>query len=120
MSIITRMRKQTAVYWPLKGDESGYQDFDAYGRPQWGTPYEIECRWEDVSQEVLAADATRVMTKAVVYVDRDVRAGGVLYLGRLTAVDQSDPKGNDGAWEIIRFDKLPNLRNTEYLRTAYL
>ena len=122
MSIITRMRKQTAVYWPLAGDESGQLDYDAFGRPQWGTPVQISCRWEDVSQEIIQPDGTNTMTKSVVYVDvdQDVRVGGVLYLGLLADVDQDDPKGNDGAWEIIRFDKLPDLKAREYLGKAYL
>ena len=120
MGIIKSMQKQTAVYWPLKGDESGQQDYDAYGRPQWGTPYEVSCRWQDVSQQIIDARGMNTRTRAKVFVDRDVRFGGVLYLGRLGEVDQDDPKSNDGAWEIIRFDKMPDFKAKEYLRTAYL
>ena len=47
MSIIDRSLKQTAVYWSLAGDDSGGDDFDEYGQPIFGTPVEIDCRWED-------------------------------------------------------------------------
>jgi hypothetical protein len=56
-----------------------------------------------------------------VYVDRDVVVGGILWLGTLEQLtSQSEPFKNQGAAEIIRFDKTPNIRNTETLREAYL
>ena len=72
-------------------------------------------------EEFLDAGGTKILSNAVVYVDRDVDVGGVLMLGELTDItDETNVKENDGAWEIKRYDKLPNLKNTEYLRTAYL
>ena len=121
MSIITSMRKQTAVYWPLGSEDSGGSDWDSYGKPLYATPVQISCRWEDVAKEFIGKQGTTEISKSIVYVDRDVRVGGVLLLSLLANVsDLTTPKNNDGAWEIRRFDKLPNLRNTESLRTAYL
>ena len=121
MSIITRMLKQTCVYWPLASAESGGLAYDDYGQPVVTDPIEITCRWEDVNEEFLDATGTKQMSRAVVYVDRDVSLGGILMLGELTDItDEDNPKENDGAWEIRKFDKLPNFRATEYLRTAYL
>lgn len=114
MSVITRMRKQSAVYWPLDA-------LDAFGQPTWGTPVEIECRWEDSNEQIMLPNGETIMSRATVYVDRDTPEGGLLMLGELSSsVDEDDPKKNAGVWEIRKFDKLPNFRNTEFLRTVYL
>ncbi len=121
MSIITRMLKQTAVWWPLASMESSGSDYDNYGQPIVTDPVEIDVRWEDVSEEFLDKDGVVQLSRARVYVDRDVEVGGVLMLGELTDItDATTPKENENAWEIRRVEKLPNLRNTEYLRTCYL
>ena len=121
MSIITRMLKQTAVYWTLAASESAGEDWDDAGQPQWATPTEIECRWEDSQVEFVGKDGTRLLSRSVVYVDRDVDIGGVLMLGELTDITEDENVlENDGAWEIRGFSKVPTLKATEFLRTAYL
>ena len=121
MGIIARMRKQTAVYWPLASSDSGGDDFDDYGQPVVTDPIEISCRWEDVAEEFIDAKGTRQVSKSTVYVDQDVDVGGILMLGTEDDItDSTNIKENEGAWEIRRFDKLPNLRATEFLRTAWL
>ncbi len=122
MSLIARMRKQTCVYWALLGaDSAGVVNYDDYGQPQHTDPVEITVRWESVTVEFLDAQGTRQLSNAVVYSGEDLDLGGVLMLGELTDITDEDiPKENDDAWEIRRFDKLPNLRNTEILRTCYL
>jgi hypothetical protein len=115
------MRKQTAVYWPPGSTETGGQDYDEYAKPLYGQMVQIACRWEDVNEEFVGPDGERDTTRSIVYTDRDVAVRGVLMLGVLGDVtDPDDPKSNVNAWEIRRFDKLPNLRNTEVLRKAYL
>jgi hypothetical protein len=115
------MRKQKGVYWPPKSEETGGQDFNDYGQPQYADPVEIDCRWEDVAEEFIGPTGLREVSRSMVYVDRDVKPGGVLLLGELAGVaDLASPKNNDGAWEIRQFDKTPNLRATEFLRAAYL
>ena len=114
MSIITTMLRQTAVYWsPLSVDE--------YGQPTWNAPVELAVRWEDKIEAFMDADGERQFSRAVVFVESDVILKGVLLLSALVDVDNlTDPKANEGAWEIRKFDKLPNLKNTEFLRTAFL
>ena len=115
------MLKQTAVYWPLTSIDSAGTDFDNYGQPTVTTPMEISVRWEDKAEEFLDSLGTRRLSNAVVYVSQDVDVGGILMLGELTnIVDSVDIKENPGAWEIRRFDKVPNIRATEFLRTAFL
>jgi len=116
MRIIAKMLKQTAVYWELSSLE-----FDNYGQPIPTTPIEIKVRWEDVGEQFLDEKGTMQLSRAKVFVDRDVEVGGVLMLGELdSGVDENNPKENDNAWEIRRFEKLPTLRATQFLRTVYL
>ncbi len=122
MSIIDTMLRQTAVWWPLQSSESaGGGDFDEYGQPLLSDPVEISVRWEDRIEEFIDGEGTTQLSNAVVFVDRDVEVGGVLMLGEIADItDLENVKENDGAWEIMRFDKLPTLRATKNLRTAYL
>lgn len=121
MSIITRMLKQTCVYWEPASADSGGSDFDDYGQPVVTDPVELNCRWEDINEEFVGANGTRQLSKSKVYVESDVVVGGILMLGEIDDItDESNIKENEGAWEIKRFDKLPNLKNTEFLRTAWL
>ncbi len=116
MRIIKKMLKQTAVYWSLASIEYG-----DYGRPKITTPVEIKVRWEDGGEEFLDNSGTKQLSRARVYVDRDVEVGGILMLGELdSGVDESNPKTNDNAWEIRRFEKLPTLSAKQFLRTVYL
>lgn len=114
MSLITRMLKQTAVYWSPA-------TLDDFGQPTWNAGVEISVRWEDVTEEFMDADGNLTKSRAKVFVSQDVVTKGVLMLGALeSTVDDIDPKANSGAWEIRGFHKLPNIRATEFLRTAFL
>jgi len=117
MRLITKMLKQWAVYWSLSSTE-----VDAYGQPTYGTYVEIRCRWQAHNEEVLNEQGVLKTSKAKVYVASDVDVGGVLWQGRLVDVPTSttEPKKNADAFEIIRFDKMPDLKCKQFLRTAYL
>lgn len=119
MGIITTMRRQIAVYWSLTPNDVKY---DRYGQPiPIITPVEIKCRWEDVQEEFIDSEGTKRLSRSVVYVDRIVDIAGSLFLGLLTDLtDPEVPSDNPGAFEIIQFTQLPNLRNTETLLTAFL
>ena len=121
MSLVTRMRKQKCVYWPLGSAESGGSDEDSYGNPSHGSPIEIDCRWEDGNKEFVGSKGTTELSSARVFVDRDMQVGEMLMLGELdSSVDQDDPRNNQGAYEIRAFQKTPNLKATEFLRIAVL
>ncbi len=154
MSLITRMRKQNAIYWPpatpddygrlavgppvalVSGD--GTADCVCSDTLTWGdgapltfdpppaVPGNYRVRWEDVVKEFIDMKGTVQMSAAVVYVPKlpdgtEVAVGGWLWLGdRPGLTSETDPRANAGAREIKRVDKLPNLKNTELLRTCYL
>lgn len=128
MSIITKMRRQDAIYWP-----PGIAD--DYGRRVFGTLIELvqlpggasfRVRWEDRIEEFIDSAGTVCRSSAVVYVPillsgSEVALGGYLWLGlRADLVSETDPLQNPGAYEVRRVDHLPNLKNTERLRTVYL
>lgn len=120
-SIIVKMRKQTAVYWALQGEESGGSDYDSHGRPLYTTPVELTVRWEEVNESIILEDGTTYISRATVYTPIDIVRDGVLVLGKIADLEsEDDPLSNNGSWSVVRFDKLPNLKVTEFLRTAYL
>ena len=121
MSIITRMQRQTAVYWALEHNESGGVAYDDYGQPQYIDPVEISCRWSDKIVQFIDFNGSEQVSKSKVFVDRDMVASEVLMLSELVDVTNlSNPKENDGAWEIRGFNSVPNFKATEFLRTAFL
>lgn len=117
IDIITDMRVQKAVFWAKS-------DPDRHGVVSFLAPVEIDCRWEDTSEEYLDAEGNRSTSRAKVYVDRDMERLGALRLGLISAVISQtapfDPFENTNTYEIRRFDKLPTLDGDEFLRTAFL
>ena len=115
MSIITRMLKQTAVYWaPLTPDGLGGWTYDE--------PVDVDCRWEGESELEITADGQQLMTKAKVFVGQDVEENGWLWLGAVDDLDSSgvDPLTVAGAGRIIKFQAIPNFKATETLRIVRL
>lgn len=109
MSLISRMRRQKAVYWHLTG-------FDLNNKAIYDHPLEIKCRWDDRWERDVLDDGEEVDIRSTVYVDRDVVVGGVLWLGLL--VDSPDVPPTHNRIKIIR--KHPNIRATETLIVARL
>jgi hypothetical protein len=121
------MRKQNAIYWPPAG-------VDDFGRASHGTLQELilkdgvnsRVRWEDRVEEFKDANGTMQISNAMVYVGllpdgNEAQVGGFVWLGnRADLTDEANPVNNEGAYEVRRVDKMPNLKATEYLRTAYL
>ena len=114
------MRKQKAVYWARTSPNE-------FGQLGYAAPVEISCRWDDATEEFIDSKGTKQQSRAVVYVDRDMQEGDKLKLARLTDLQTSNdsnaslaPENFTEVWEVRRFDKNPNLKATEFLRTAYL
>jgi len=108
---------QTAVYW-------GGPENDGYGGFTWDEPVEIDVRWDEVSELVTDAKGQEVVSKAKVIVAQDVDLNGILFLGELTDLDsdqEGDPLTVDGAYPIIRVDKIPApLSTDDFFRMVYL
>lgn len=121
MGFITWPCKQKAVYWAPGSEETGGTDYDDYGKPLYSSPVEIDCRWDDITEEIVMSDGSRDLSRAQVIVDRVVKIRGVLWLGNLVDVtDSNDPKNNDDAYEIRRVDQNPDVDGREILVRAFL
>ena len=114
MSIIRRMRKQHAVWWQRSATPN------RFGRYGFAAPVEIDCRWEDRVESFVDPQGEEKLSNAMVYVDRILSVGDRLKRGSLESDQPTDPTSDRLAFEVRRFDQLPNLRATQTLLTAYL
>lgn len=96
---------QTATWWSATSNGFGGYNF--------GLPIPIKCRWEE-SSELLPG--TTKISKAVVYVDRDISVEDYLFLG----TSSSSTPDAVGALRVQEFKKVPDLRSLEALRKAWL
>lgn len=124
-NLMKRTCKQTAVYWanPVKNGWGGY-DYD--------DPVEISCRWEEKTEVVSRVGGAgkrgeELVSFAQIFVTEDVVEEGYLFLGDLddladlSSSADDNPEGIDGAYKIIKFEKIPGLRSTDdFVRKAYL
>lgn len=114
MRILTRMLRQKCIYWELEGD------VNQFGERKFLLPVEIKCRWEDVGEELLQDDAKEQVFDATIFVDRDVKEGGLLMLGTLADLTSSDPPKSILSKRIRKFEKIPTMKGNRFLRVAYL
>lgn len=113
MSVISRMRNQKAVYWER-------QDPDQYGNFAYASPVQVDCRWDDKSEEFRDKNGETRLSNSIVYPDRKMATGDMLSLGELDSNTPSDPTQDDNAHEIQRFERISNFKATEFLNIAYL
>lgn len=102
---------QVATYW-----ES--QEPNGFGGRLTGPATPIKCRWEDKSVRYAGRlDHQEEISKAVVFVDREMNVGDWLFLG---PTSESDPTTLEGAHQIRKFERVPDLRNLNTLLMAIL
>jgi hypothetical protein len=112
MRLLTKMLKQTALYWEPDGS-------DGYGAFKFKTPVEIKCRWEDCNEQGLGLDGKETMFDSTVFAGEDLRIGGLLLLATLADLDGvGEPP--EAAKRIRKFEKVPTIRARQFLRVAYL
>jgi hypothetical protein len=121
VSIISRMRKQRAVFWAASGvSESGLL--------LWDDPVEIPVRWEETREALQFTRLDREIDPGVdetlrfradVYVDREVRVGDYLMLGSLASSTSPDPRDEE-SWEVQAFSKIPNIKAKENLYSVVM
>jgi len=112
MSVITKMRKQDAVYWAPGA-------YDAYGQPTMGSATAITCRWEEIAEQFLDSENQVQVSNARVYVSQTVELGGMLWLGVIGSAP-ANPRADNDAWEIRKYESIPNFKATEFLKSALL
>ena len=114
MSIIRKMRKQKAVWWEREATPDRFGTFTFTG------PAEIDCRWDDSQSEYRDASGQVVISQATIYPDRVLKPGDKLRKGAMASDEPEDPTEVVTAFEVQRFEEIPNLKNTETLYMAHL
>lgn len=115
MSFITRIRRGKCVYWEAIGN-------DGFGGKTFADAVELDCRWDDSQVMFVDDQGKEIASQSVVYVGIDMTNGDYLKNGSLSELDNpsENPQRIDGAKEVKSFNKIPNLKYTEYLRVVYL
>jgi hypothetical protein len=91
---------------------------DGYGGHSVTNPVHIKCRWVDRNEEFInPLNQREEVSRAVVYVDRSVKVNDWLTKGH---VDNLDPAALDVAYQVRRYDEIPDLRSLYMVRKVYL
>ena len=120
-SILVRMRKQYAVWWAPDG-------VGADGEVVYAKPVELRVRWDGVKElERIDPSVKDVQSREVVYVDRVIPLGSVLWKGRLSecpVVKKVSPyapfAGDELARETSKYTEYPTINAKKFLRVATL
>lgn len=97
---------QTATLWRSTPSSDGGYAFSA--------PEIIPCKWHEGAQ--LMPGSTTVAAKAVVYLDTDVTPEDYILLGEHSSLDPTLL----GAPRVAIFQKVPDMRNLDVMRKAWL
>lgn len=110
---ILRKLKQYCVYWNPNG-------LNEYGST-FGTPVELQCRWEDSVDEMTDEKNDKFASKAIVDLAVPVTALGILWKGRLKNIASgTNPMANPGSSAIRIVNSIPSGDASQTLYTAYL
>jgi len=103
-----------AIYWaPL--DRA-----DNYGRARYDTPIAILVRWTDSQEKIMDTKGNEVISQSKVFTNVDVVPLGKLKHGELDSSTPDDPDDTTDVYQILKFDRIPNKRNTKWVRKAFL
>lgn len=109
-----RKLNQKAVYWPP-------EELNDLGKEVLGRPAQVDCKWEDWTEEKVTKTGEEWTSTARVYLTAAVEEGGWLWLGPITAIpDRYDPRTQSAAARIRMVETVPNRKATQTLRCAYL
>jgi hypothetical protein len=76
----------------------------------------LDVRWEAVQQDALDGQGDVIRLDVQVKVYQDVAIGGIMWLGKLTAL----PASPTDLYEVVTFDKVPGTKGADYERWAGL
>lgn len=96
---------QTFVYW-------AFTKRSGTGEILFSDPVEISGRKEDETEVVRTTDGREIVSKAKIFVDRNLILNSYLYEGELSDVTGESPQNVDGSFEIKVSGSSPNLAGT--------
>ena len=106
---------QKCVHWLKTGS-------DKYDMPTYGTPTEIDCRWDDVTELFMSLKGELEPSRSTVYSLTDFHPDDMLWYGTM-AEYTAQHDGEDVrtfAHTVRRADSIPDIRAEVYLRMAFL
>lgn len=109
LAVTQKNLHQDITYWAPAA-------LNEYGHAGSSAPVLIKGRWEHLTQQIRKSSGEEIMSRAEVFVDRDLEISGFLMEGDHT----SSPLPVQGALEIQDFRETPDLRNLDAERRAYL
>lgn len=114
MRFVSKYLKQKAVYWaPITELYSG--------EVQYSPPYQVICRWEDYREQFIDEFGNDVVSNSRVLLLAEVKVRGILWLGSISnLLFTTIPTKNNGAYEIRRVNKIPDLKAKVFLYEALL
>jgi hypothetical protein len=108
MSVTRNLKQDVTIWASAPGD---------YGSETYGAPSVVKGRWEERAENFIDPHGQQQVSRAVVFLAADVGPGDYIYLG--TSVS-ADPTLEAGAYKVRQFSKIPDLRNLQSERRAYL
>lgn len=108
-----RNMRQVLTYWAPPEDNST----DLYGKSTFTAPIQLECRWEDRTEELRSKKGEEFVSKSRVFVVEQLHIDGYVFLGVST---QANPVDEPDAKEIQALARQPDLRNIRQLTVLYL
>ena len=107
----TNNTRQRVVYWaPLTTSTSTGQKRVSSAK------LELKVRWVEAKADALSAEGETIRLDAQVKTLQDVAIGGIMWLGKLSAL----PATPTNLYEIVTYDKVPDLKNKGQDRWAGL
>ncbi len=106
----TRNLEQKVTKWTVSTD--------GFGGFTYGAPITFDCRWEDRETTFRDDEGNEQVSNVIVYLEKDVAIGDYIAEGEYDAT-VTDPT-TVGGKRVRQFNKIPNLRNTEMQRKAFL
>lgn len=110
MSTLTRNLRQEITHWGITPNGFGGFDFTA--------PALLKGRWEDRQVQFRDVKGNEEASNALVYLNTDVAIGDYVYLG--DALLTADPTTLALSFQVRQFNKIPDLRNIQMQRKAFL
>ena len=108
--------KQKLVYWAKVGSGGS-------GQPIFAAAKEMDCRWDDVTQEVMTMDRRIIVSNAQIMAASPFKAGGIIFQGTLNdwkslSTYPAVPTKNQGGYEIFVTKGIPDLKGRPLLFEA--
>ena len=93
---------------------------DRSGEPTVGIAEEITVRWEEASQDIIDMAGRGVQIHADLVVDRKIKVGSKVWLGKLTEFPGQDllTDTDETLYEVVKYTECPDLKHRHIRRIA--